>query len=650
MANMKLKKPILLQEEFAAGEVSNPNQNATPAVQTSTNTVGIDKTSGPVTGEEVRAEIVKDVDTILTNLEALSKQITESIDSIIEEVFGEDIDLELNENAGATLMAMFKAGAAAGKLNAKYPKLLKKKKKAELDKKIAGFKFDAEKQNKLDQAEGKLKDAINKKIDAVDDPAKKKQMRVARDEKVKAQLDQASKKLDRSKEDYAKKMDRNVEDVQAKITKLLADNKVSDAPLIAAQWDKTKIKIDRDTDDAFLKKERKVMDEFIEDEDRIAKWEKAAADRVNKENKEEAEASKKAAERAEAAQAKLDADIANASEDEKAALEKVKAYMGGISAFSAATTASAGDPKNKELYKEAKAKLKELNDAYNAIGKKDYALAFGYEGDSKETDVEAAKLEFQERIQMMEEPFDDIAGPDDDEETETAKTSKQLADEFIAGNEGFKVIQDKGATVGVTNQETGEEEQKPKYEGEKDFKGKKEDGSDDDVVTVAKEISYTETQSANTGGGKALNEGLHPKLKKAMKAVEKGETVYGENVRFPGRFKIIEMGELFATVDYEDGTEPMEMASMNIAIDKLQFEAVEIEEGNEFGAARAEAIAKGEKTFKVGDEEYPVEDVSKEDEENAEEYADEEGIATEAVTESSAFKMGSVSDRFKALM
>jgi hypothetical protein len=70
----------------------------------------------------------------------------------------------------------------------------------------------------------------------------------------------------------------------------------------------------------------------------------------------------------------------------------------------------------------------------------------------------------------------------------------------------------------------------------------------------------------------------------------------------------------------------MEMASMNIRIDSLQFESVEIKEGNEFGAARAEAIAKGEKTFKVGDEEYPVEDVSKEDEENAEEYAEEEGI------------------------
>ena len=99
--------------------------------------------------------------------------------------------------------------------------------------------------------------------------------------------------------------------------------------------------------------------------------------------------------------------------------------MGAISAFSAATTAAAGDPENKELYKEAKAKLKELKDAYEAIGKKDYALAFGYEGDSKETDVEAAKLEFQERISLMEEPFDDIAGPEDEEEDKTELTDEQ---------------------------------------------------------------------------------------------------------------------------------------------------------------------------------------------------------------------------------
>lgn len=48
-----------------------------------------------------------------------------------------------------------------------------------------------------------------------------------------------------------------------------------------------------------------------------------------------------------------------------------------------------------------------------------------------------------------------------------------------------------------------------------------------------------------------------------------------------------------------------------------------VNEGNAFGAARAEAIAKGEKTFKVGDEEYPVEKVDDEDKENAKEFTGE---------------------------
>ena len=97
MANKKFKKPLLLQEEFTAGEISKPGQTTAPAVKTDSTTVGTQQTSAK-SGEEVRAEIVQDVDTILTNLEQLSKQITESIDAIIEEVFNEDVNLELNEN------------------------------------------------------------------------------------------------------------------------------------------------------------------------------------------------------------------------------------------------------------------------------------------------------------------------------------------------------------------------------------------------------------------------------------------------------------------------------------------------------------------------------------------------------------------------
>lgn len=53
-------------------------------------------------------------------------------------------------------------------------------------------------------------------------------------------------------------------------------------------------------------------------------------------------------------------------------------------------------------------------------------------------------------------------------------------------------------------------------------------------------------------------------------------------------------------------------------------------EGNAFGAARAEAIAKGEKEFEVEGETYPVEDVDAEDEDNAEEFANE-SVVNEAL-------------------
>ena len=134
-----------------------------------------------------------------------------------------------------------------------------------------------------------------------------------------------------------------------------------------------------------------------------------------------------------------------------------------------------------------------------------------------------------------------------------------------------------------------------------------------DVVAAAEPVEHSEEEAEEVqGNGDAVeesteesteevNEGLHPKLKKAQKAVKNGETVYGENVRFPGRFKIIELGDMFSTVDYEDGTKPMEMASMNIRIDSLQFESVETEDVNEGISPKIKkaikAVEKGETVY-----------------------------------------------------
>ncbi|MDB2399665.1 hypothetical protein N9W01_00205 [bacterium] len=67
----------------------------------------------------------------------------------------------------------------------------------------------------------------------------------------------------------------------------------------------------------------------------------------------------------------------------------------------------------------------------------------------------------------------------------------------------------------------------------------------------------------------------------------------------------------------------------------------EIKEGNEFGAERAKAIAKGQDEFEVGGKKFKVTDVDKEDKENAKDFANE------AYVKSMGFK--AVSERIDGL-
>jgi len=54
-----------------------------------------------------------------------------------------------------------------------------------------------------------------------------------------------------------------------------------------------------------------------------------------------------------------------------------------------------------------------------------------------------------------------------------------------------------------------------------------------------------------------------------------------------------------------------------------ESEDKDIEEGNEFGAARAKAIANGDDSFEVDGKTYPVKDVDKDDKENAKKFTKE---------------------------
>jgi len=78
-------------------------------------------------------------------------------------------------------------------------------------------------------------------------------------------------------------------------------------------------------------------------------------------------------------------------------------------------------------------------------------------------------------------------------------------------------------------------------------------------------------------------------------------------------------------------------------------EVEEVEEGNAFGAARAKAIADGEKEFTVDGETFKVEDVDAEDKENAEEFVEEATEEAEAVEETEEEEVEEVEEAVDSL-
>jgi len=137
-----------------------------------------------------------------------------------------------------------------------------------------------------------------------------------------------------------------------------------------------------------------------------------------------------------------------------------------------------------------------------------------------------------------------------------------------------------------------------------------------------------------------INENLVTEEESEEVAEEESEEVAEEDEAGEGAEEVVEdevteeESEEVAETEETNEEESEEVAEEDVteedeAGEVAEEESDEMEEGNAFGAARAEAIAKGEDKFKVGDEEFDVEGVDADDKENAEEYAEEEGITTE---------------------
>lgn len=81
--------------------------------------------------------------------------------------------------------------------------------------------------------------------------------------------------------------------------------------------------------------------------------------------------------------------------------------------------------------------------------------------------------------------------------------------------------------------------------------------------------------------------------------------------------------KVFTNTIKEVHTLQQRMESTYDEIGEVLSKYYEIKEGNEFGAERAKAIAKGEDEFEVDGKKYPVKGVDKDDKENAKEFTNE---------------------------
>ena len=558
MAKFKLNKPVLLQEEFAAGEVSNPGQNVTPAAKTEPASVAVDKTDAK--GAEIRAEIIADVDTILTNLETLSKQITESV---------------LNENVEEIIKSIkAKVAYAKGEAMLKnYEKVLTAANQNTLDKQKADSLVSFNKAlEKITTAKANAKGDAKKPL-------------IAKEEAIKAKIT----KIESRVEAVKAKADNSLAEFKEKLGKI--EGEMADP--LKSLFTTRKLRLERNVQEAGLELKAKMAQEA---------GNKKAAEEAKKEMEQIAAKQKELEEKIKAGELEASDDVEE--------LSGIKPFLPEVSALM----------KAQDNVRKIKSEISNASAAYEGVSFEDnFELAY-------------------ELMYTLNEDISTLySGAKGEEDSEVAVKQLGIAKKLAAALK--KASQEEYAA------------KKSLYDK---VKGQETNKS---VITLA---GGDDEKAEETGDGKFKIGALIPKwggdsgfisaeeFGDIKKSDEILQTVDDAIVDVQTRGEEEEETPTTTTTTTEAEAETTTTTTTEALEDSVQVENVE--EGNAFGAARAEAIAKGEKTFKVGDEEYDVESVDAEDKENAEEYAEEEGIATEAVVESASFKMGSIADRFRSLM
>ena len=171
---MKLTKKIMLFEDFATNAASD-NTSATPVAPTTNTSVSLDATTThDVSGETLRTEVLKDVDSILTRLSELSDNIKEGLDihtgfneyeSLLEELVEHPSFHNIDEGLG-DMLTNIKAFASNPIKFTKLKNNLKKYQKALVQQSINNVDFAKKKQASNDDGKDKKRaetlDAANK--------------------------------------------------------------------------------------------------------------------------------------------------------------------------------------------------------------------------------------------------------------------------------------------------------------------------------------------------------------------------------------------------------------------------------------------------------------------------------------------------------
>lgn len=540
MKKLNLKKRLALYEDFAASDISKPNQSVSPAGKTETASITVDKVvakpadtaeATPDTpGDKARAEIIQDVDTILTNLEALSKSITESMNLEFDEFVKELTEAALNEAEDGFMAKIMKSIASAKSYSTvmgTYPSMKKNLLKAELTK----TKKLKELAVKSDEMQADMYDKLSTKskaeIDGAKNLAAKQKLRAKRDalqDKAKAQADV---QLKTATAKLTAKLDNTIRDINAKISKVEKDNPIESEDL-KLRWADQKLSIDDKMAMTKIEKNGEIELEYAKGGDKEEEIQKRVEERIAKQTKKQKEylAEEKAKisddlksyADTEAKEGELD------GKDMKEAKAKVREFIKAHQEYLAKLEGTEFElfakknptDEEKATIKAAKKDTLESQKNYNALkdglSGKTFADAEGTDKDkgeeTKNAILDSTKAQLKDFDSQMDAISTDQSVNDDDTDTDKTKSAEDVAKEKLGDSFGdYQKIENADEKEPDTTNDAGETVTgKKKWMEAQTFVGKDKEGKDTEETVIYAKPNTDDSQSAATVDGEDLSE------------------------------------------------------------------------------------------------------------------------------------------------